>query len=73
MNSFAFLGIAFLAATATCQLAPPSTGTTSLREEAQKQDILIGSGAINPNYLNDTRFATVLAQQFNSLSPLRTR
>jgi GH35 family endo-1,4-beta-xylanase len=69
MNTFAFLSIAFLAATATCDLAPPSTGTTSLREEAQKQDILIGSGAINPNYLNDTRFATVLAQQFNSLSP----
>lgn len=69
MATFASLTIAFLAATATSELAPPATGTTSLREEAQKQDILIGSGAINSNYFNDTRFATVLAQQFNGLSP----
>ncbi|PNP39557.1 hypothetical protein TGAMA5MH_08576 [Trichoderma gamsii] len=47
----------------------PSTGTTSLREEAAKKDILIGSGAINPAYLNDPQFAAVLALQFNSLSP----
>jgi GH35 family endo-1,4-beta-xylanase len=45
------------------------TGTTPLREEAAKKDILIGSGAINPTYLDDPRFAAVLAQQFNSLSP----
>ena len=69
MRTFASLSIVLLAATATCEPAPPSTGTTSLREEAQKKDILIGSGAINPDYLNDTRFATVLAEQFNSLSP----
>lgn len=31
--------------------------------------MLIGSGAINPDYLDDPRFAQVLAQQFNSLSP----
>ncbi|RYC78349.1 hypothetical protein BFJ63_vAg18776 [Fusarium oxysporum f. sp. narcissi] len=49
--------------------AVPCTGTTSLREEAAKKDILIGSGAINPNYLKDPEFAIVLAQQFNSLSP----
>jgi len=49
--------------------AVPSTGTTSLRHEAQKKGILIGSGAINPTYLNDTRFSAVLAEQFNSLSP----
>lgn len=47
----------------------PSTGTTSLREEAAKKDILIGSGAINPTYLDDPQFAAVLALQFNSLSP----
>ncbi|KAL3469515.1 glycoside hydrolase superfamily [Aspergillus californicus] len=41
----------------------------SLRKEAAKKDILIGSGAINPDYLDDPQFATVLAQQFNSLSP----
>lgn len=69
IKTIASLRVALLAATATCELAPPSTGTTSLREEAQKKDILIGSGAINPNYLNGTRFAAVLAEQFNSLSP----
>ncbi|KAJ5813242.1 hypothetical protein N7447_010265 [Penicillium robsamsonii] len=47
----------------------PSTGTTPLRKEASKKDILIGSGAINPTYLNDPEFAAVLANQFTSLSP----
>ncbi|KAF7171513.1 hypothetical protein CNMCM5623_003841 [Aspergillus felis] len=42
---------------------------TTLRQEAAKKDILIGSGAINPSYLDEAQFATVLAQQFNSLSP----
>ena len=46
-----------------------STGTTPLRKVAEKKDILIGSGAISPNYLNDSQFASVLAEQFNSLSP----
>ena len=69
MASFAAMSLLLFAVTATCELAPPATGTTSLREEAQKKGILIGSGAINPNYFNDTRFASVLAQQFNSLSP----
>ncbi|KAK4108249.1 glycoside hydrolase family 10 protein [Canariomyces notabilis] len=66
----ATLVIALLAATgAACGI--PSTGTTPLREEAGncKTDILVGSGAINPSYLNDPRFAAVLAKQFNSLSP----
>ncbi|KAL4981590.1 glycosyl hydrolase family 10 protein [Aspergillus falconensis] len=49
--------------------AVPSTGTTPLRKEAEKKNILIGSGAINPSYLDDPQFATVLAKQFNSLSP----
>lgn len=69
MKTIASLSVTLLVATATCELAAPSTGTSSLREEAQKKDILIGSGAINPDYLNDTRFAAVLAEQFNSLSP----
>jgi GH35 family endo-1,4-beta-xylanase len=60
--------IALLAATQKTN-AFTSTGTTPLREEAAKKDILIGSGAINPTYLNDSRFAAVLANQFNSLSP----
>ncbi|OJJ29891.1 hypothetical protein ASPWEDRAFT_165629 [Aspergillus wentii DTO 134E9] len=46
-----------------------STGTSPLREEAASKSILIGSGAINPNYLNDSQFANVLATQFESLSP----
>lgn len=47
----------------------PLTGTTSLREEAHKKNITIGSGAINPTYLKDPVFAAVLALQFNSLHP----
>ena len=50
-------------------LCPPTTGTTSLRYEASRKNITIGSGAINPNYLNDTLFSQVLATQFKSLSP----
>ncbi|KAL4981413.1 glycoside hydrolase superfamily [Aspergillus falconensis] len=46
-----------------------TSALTTLRQEAAKKDILIGSGAINPSYLDDPQFATVLAQQFNSLSP----
>ncbi|KAH6879857.1 glycoside hydrolase superfamily [Thelonectria olida] len=60
--------IALLAATGATD-AFASTGTTSLREEADKKDILIGSGAINPTYLDDPQFAAILAEQFNSLSP----
>ncbi|KAF5672712.1 glycosyl hydrolase family 10 [Fusarium denticulatum] len=47
----------------------PSTGTTSLREEAAKRNLFFGSGAINPAYLNDPQFRAVLSKQFNSLSP----
>ncbi|QKX63929.1 uncharacterized protein TRUGW13939_11101 [Talaromyces rugulosus] len=64
----ATLIIAFLAATEGT-VAFPSTGTTSLREEAAKKNITIGSGAISPTYLKDPEFAAVLAYQFNSLSP----
>jgi endo-1,4-beta-xylanase len=40
-----------------------------LRTEAAKSGVLIGAGATNPGYLDDPQFATVLGQQFNSLSP----
>ncbi|CRG87318.1 hypothetical protein PISL3812_04335 [Talaromyces islandicus] len=60
--------IALLAATEGT-VAFPSTGTTSLREEAARKDLIFGSGAINPSYLEDPEFAAVLAYQFNSLSP----
>ena len=43
--------------------------TTTLRQEAALQGITIGSGAINPDYLDEPQFAQVLADQFNSLSP----
>ncbi|KAH8769098.1 glycoside hydrolase superfamily [Diaporthe sp. PMI_573] len=46
-----------------------TAGTTPLRKEADKKGILIGSGAINPTYLDDPKFAAVLAEQFESLSP----
>nr|UMZ45343.1 hypothetical protein [Paramyrothecium sp.] len=49
--------------------ACPDTGTSPLRELAEKKNIIIGSGATNPNYLDDPQFAAVLAKQFNSLSP----
>lgn len=62
-----FLTVLLAATEGTC--AVPNTGTTPLRVEASKKDILIGSGAINPTYLEDPNFATVLANQFNSLSP----
>ncbi|WP_223694881.1 endo-1,4-beta-xylanase [Leifsonia poae] len=42
---------------------------TTLRQEAAQQGIIIGSGAINPDYLDEPQFAQVLADQFNSLSP----
>lgn len=41
----------------------------TLRELAAKEGILIGSGATNPNYLDDPQFGETLAEQFNSLSP----
>jgi endo-1,4-beta-xylanase len=53
-------------------VSAPSTASAtvpSLREQAKKAGILIGSGAVNPNYLDDPQFARTLAQQFNSLSP----
>lgn len=69
MKSFATTIITALLVAAEGVYAFPSTDTTPLRKEASKKEILIGSGAINPTYLNDPEFAAVLANQFNSLSP----
>ncbi|KAB8267832.1 glycoside hydrolase superfamily [Aspergillus minisclerotigenes] len=66
--SAATLITAFLAATEGIS-AITDTRTSRLREEAARKDILIGSGAISPTYLDDPQFATVLAEQFESLSP----
>jgi len=54
---------AYLPATAA------NAAVLSLRAQAARTGILIGSGAINPDYLDEPPFAQVLAQQFNSLSP----
>lgn len=58
---------ALFAAAEACNKSTPTT--TPLREEADKKGVLIGSGAINPAYLEDPQFAAVLAEQFESLSP----
>lgn len=66
--SAATLITAFIAATEGIN-AITDTRTSPLREEAASKGILIGSGAISPTYLDDPPFATVLAEQFESLSP----
>src|SRR4051794_36691402 len=48
---------------------PAGPAGLSLRQQADRQGVLLGSGAINPDYLDDPQFAQVLAEQFNSLSP----
>lgn len=47
----------------------PDDAITPLRAEACRKGIPIGSGAINPTYLDDPQFSTVLSEQFESLSP----
>lgn len=69
MKPLRVAALVWLLANAGGAASIPCTGTTSLRHEAEKKDILIGSGAINPDYLEDFKFAAVLARQFNSLSP----
>ena len=57
-------------ATAAIPVASASANSSpTLRELASREGILIGSGAINPNYLDEPQFGEVLADQFNSLSP----
>lgn len=63
ITSSVVLNNAFSAALASNDpVSVPSTGTSTLRHEAEKKDILIGSGAINPAYLEDPQFATVLSK-----------
>ena len=81
-------GFASQAATASTTPSPTSGtlpavgadgGIGSLREEAAKAGLIIGSGSIKgmtstadgrpSNYLAEPQFAEVLAEQFNSLSP----
>jgi endo-1,4-beta-xylanase len=49
--------------------APAKSAVPSLREEADASGILIGSGSINPDYIDEPAFARTLAKHFKSLSP----
>lgn len=54
----------------TLGIQPASAaGSPTLRSLARPAGILMGSGAINPTYLDDPQFAHVLATEFQSLSP----
>ncbi|PPJ58469.1 hypothetical protein CBER1_08357 [Cercospora berteroae] len=61
--SFAVLGVLGKA------LDIPCTRTTALKYEAEQSGILIGSGAINPAYLDDLTFGAVLNREFKGISP----
>lgn len=75
---FAALGLGISFAAAAPAAAETASGPT-LRELASEAGILIGSGSIKAaewttdgrpsNYLADPRFAEVLSEEFNSLSP----
>ncbi|MDX2546886.1 endo-1,4-beta-xylanase [Streptomyces sp. WI04-05B] len=69
----ALVTVAMGLATASIPVASASANSTptpaTLRELAARDGIVIGSGAINPNYLDEPQFSEVLADQFNSLSP----
>ena len=56
-------------ATPTVAATGADSPTPTLREIAATKGILIGSGAINPNYLDEPKFGQVLGDQFSSLSP----
>jgi endo-1,4-beta-xylanase len=69
-----FLSVAIAAGStllATALLADTSVKAAepSLREQAEKAGVLIGSGSINPAYLDEPKFAETLAREFESLSP----
>jgi GH35 family endo-1,4-beta-xylanase len=65
----AIAAVLTLVATVYVPATAAGAAAISLRERAAKAGILIGSGAVNPDYLNDPQFARVLPEQFNSLSP----
>ncbi|MFI6792062.1 endo-1,4-beta-xylanase [Nonomuraea sp. NPDC050383] len=58
-----------LVTSAYIPVAAADAAVIRLREKAAEAGILIGSGAVNPHYLDDPQFARILPQQFNSLSP----
>ncbi|MGP3916293.1 endo-1,4-beta-xylanase [Nonomuraea sp. 10N515B] len=68
-RTFVIAATLALIATAYMPATPANAAGLSLREKATGAGVLIGSGAVNPAYLDDPQFARVLPQQFNSLSP----
>lgn len=78
LASTVILGLTFSASTASASESDADTGAT-IRELAEEAGILFGSGSVKgaewthdgrpSNYLAEPKFAEVLAEQFNSLSP----
>ena len=64
-----FAIVTVLTVVASAYIPSARSAAPSLREEAERSGILIGSGAINPDHLDEPRFAATLAEQFESLSP----
>lgn len=62
----ALLGLVVSACAPPPPVCPPGA---TLRAEAERLGILIGSGGIAPDHLDDPAYGEVLAAQFNSLSP----
>lgn len=69
ISALATIAVGLSLSIVATQPAAADDSNTTLRQEAAKDGIIIGSGAINPDYLDDPQFAQVLADQFNSLSP----
>ncbi|MEV0195211.1 endo-1,4-beta-xylanase [Nonomuraea sp. NPDC050691] len=69
LRTFVIAAALTLVAATYIPATPADASVLSLREKAAEAGILIGSGAVNPAYLDDPQFARVLPQQFNSLSP----
>ncbi|MEU6904142.1 endo-1,4-beta-xylanase [Streptomyces coeruleorubidus] len=69
IGAFAITAVLTLVAGAHTPAAAAGVPVLSLREKAAESGVLIGSGAVNPAYLDDPQFAKVLPEQFGSLSP----
>jgi endo-1,4-beta-xylanase len=69
IGTLAIVAVLALVANAFVPATAAKATVLSLRGQAARSGILIGSGAINPAYLDEPQFAGVLAGQFNSLSP----
>ncbi|GIH73585.1 endo-1,4-beta-xylanase [Planobispora longispora] len=68
-RAFTATAVLTLVASVLIPATAADASVLSLRQKAAEAGILIGSGAVNPAYLDDPKFAQILPQQFNSLSP----